>query len=118
MASLVVRQFEITNAKVISSNEIGLTGCSTGRQMTRISAPQRVRIAHAATDVIERRVKFFDFCNTLTEEELDDDLVDELVDLIGYEPRVGGWLGTSPEKHKQYMTRVHELIALLKETSE
>jgi len=54
----------------------------------------------------------------LSEEELDDDLVDELVDPIEHEPKVGGLFGTSVEKHERYMARVHEIILLLKESEE
>lgn len=71
-------------------------------------------MASQAKDVVEGRLAYWDFINALPSEHHLDELVAELVDLIGHEPKVGGFLGISAKEHARYMAKVHKIIALLK----
>ena len=68
-------------------------------------------IAHLAQAVIEKRLPFLEFSWGLSEEELDDSLIAELVDILEHEPKFGSLFGVSEEKHRKYMARAHNIIA-------
>jgi hypothetical protein len=82
--------------------------------MAQLSAAVRSHIASQAEDVIEGRLGYWDFINGLPPEHVQDELIAELVDLIEHEPKAGGFLGMSVKEHAKYITRVHEIIALMR----
>jgi hypothetical protein len=82
--------------------------------MAQISDSRHARIAEDAAAVIDRKINFLDWVRTLSEEELDDELIAELVDILAHEPKVGGLLGVSRETHAQHMADAHSIIAILR----
>ncbi len=82
--------------------------------MAQLSPTVRAQVAAQAQAVVEGRLKYWAFVDSLPEGTNEDELVAELVDLIEHEPKVGGFLGMSAKDHAKYMVRVHEIIALLK----
>ena len=84
--------------------------------MAQLSATARAQIASQAQAVIDGSLRYWDFVGALPDGTDADELVAELIDLIENEPQVGGFLGVSEKQHAQYMVRVHEVIALLRES--
>jgi hypothetical protein len=83
--------------------------------MGQASPSVRAQVASLATDVIEGRLSFRDFVMSIPDDaKSEDDLIEELVDLLEHEPKIGRFLGVGAEKHKKYMARVHEVIGALK----
>ena len=72
----------------------------------------RKEIAKLAKDLCSGTITYEEFMNSLPEMD-EDDLIDELVDLIEHEPKVGGLFGVSKKKHSEYLQRIHTTIKKL-----
>ena len=68
----------------------------------------RINVGRLAEVYLAGQMSFADFMKAVPEHTQDEELA-ELIDLIEHEPKRGGFLGVSPEKHDQHMERIREL---------
>ena len=74
----------------------------------------RKKVANLATDFYSRSISYDEFMLSLPETG-EDKMINELVDLIEHEPRVGRLFGVRHEEHVIYMERIKSLIQQLSE---
>lgn len=75
------------------------------------TSERRRHAAAAARAYFEKRISW----DTFMEEFIGDadEAIQELVDLIEHEPKVGGFLGANPVEWGQYQSSIAEVIAIL-----
>jgi hypothetical protein len=74
----------------------------------------RKKVVKLATDFYSRSISYDEFMLSLPETG-EDKMINELVDLIEHEPRVGRLFGVRQEEHVIYMERIKSLIQQLSE---
>ena len=79
-----------------------------------VSAARRAAIGEAASEVLEGRVKFMDFYSGLSEDDLEDPLVEELVDLLEHQPTIGRFFGVSAEELARYIADMRQIAETLR----
>ncbi len=68
----------------------------------------RINVGRLAELYLAGHMSFADFMEAAPEDPEDEEVA-ELIDLIEHEPKRGGFLGVSPEKHDQHIERIREL---------
>jgi hypothetical protein len=70
------------------------------------SLETRRRVAELASELYTGRISYQDFIDSVPE-SADDEQIEELIDLIEHEPKVGGLFNPFTEqKHRQYLKRI------------
>jgi len=74
----------------------------------------RKLVANLAKKLYSGEITFDEFLMGAPDNDEDED-ISELIDLIEHEPKRGGFMGISPEKHDLYMAEIKKLIEKLSE---
>lgn len=84
--------------------------------MAKRTDPQtRLEAARAARQLLAKDIDFGQFLREFPDDVIDDD-IDELLDQMEHEPKVGGLLGVSEETHRGYIRKTVALIERLEKS--
>jgi len=72
-------------------------------------ANNRKLVASLAKKLCAGEITFDEFLLGTPEDDSDEE-ISELIDLIEHEPKRGGFMGVSPNKHDNYIEKINKLI--------